>query len=81
MIALNNHIALCIFDRITCISSGYSVLKALYGLFTIHICLGSHAVYLFSAFAAVHLSDDEFLRYVNHSSGKVSGIGCTKSRI
>ncbi len=81
MILLNDYITIIVLDLLTRISSCDTVLKTFDHFLTICEGLNLHSVDIISAFAAIHLTDDKFLRYVNHSTCQVTRVGCTKSCI
>ena len=62
------------------ITSGNTLLQALNGFLAIRECLDLHERNLL-AFAAVYLTDNQILRYVNQTTGQVTGVRCTQSRI
>ena len=81
MISLHDHSAVSVFDIFTGESSCNSVSQTFDGLLTVHERLHHDTRNLFPALAAVGLADDQFLRYVNHTSGQVTGVGCTQRRV
>ena len=81
MVVLYDHVTVFIVNILTGISSCDSVFQAFNGLFTIHECFDYHTGDLCLTLAAVYLTDRELLRYVNHSSGQITGVCCTQSGI
>ena len=81
VICFYKHFTVFILDRLTGESSCNTLLKAFDLLFAVHKAFDIHTGDLVSCLAAVCLSNDQLLGYVNHSSGQVTGVGCTKSCI
>ena len=82
MILLNHHFTCirvcdCLSDETSC----DTLLQCLDGLLTIHECLDLHIRNLRLIPAAVLLADDQILGYVYQTSGQVTRVGSTQSRI
>ena len=78
VILLNNDVAISILDIFADNAAGDAVSEILDHCLAVCKCLDGHAGNGFLTFAAVDLTDDKFLRYVDHSSGQVTGVRCTK---
>ena len=81
VIALDQDIAFRVTDILTGYTSCDSVLQALDGLLAVHERLDVHTGDHIFAFGTVHFTDDQFLGYVDHSSGQVTGVSGTKGCI
>ena len=78
MVCLNKNFTIFICDSLTCKTTCDTFLKVFDFFFSIHEAFDIHTRDFRSVFAAVCLTNDQFLRYINHSSGQVSRVGCTK---
>ena len=84
----SNHM-ICFYDNITVFimnilaqeASCNTFLKAFNLFISIHECLNIHSGDFFPIFTAVNIMNNHVLGNINHSSGQVSGIGSTQSRI
>ena len=81
MVCFYQDITVLIYDILAQVTSRDTLLKALYLLIAVHKRLHIHARDLLALLGAIHFVDDQFLRYVDQTSGQISGIGGTKSRI
>ena len=81
MVVLNDQLSVFIINILAGISSCDSVFQAFNGLFAIHECLDYHTRDLSLTLTAVYFTDRKFLRYVNHSSGQITGVCGTQSGI
>ena len=78
VILLDNDVAVSVLDILADNTAGDSVSEILYHRLAVCECLDGHAGNGFLTFAAIDLADDKFLGYVDHSSGQVTGVRCTK---
>ena len=81
MIPLNDHLTVSVFNIFTGETSCNSVFQAFDGFLAIHEGFHSNARNLIPTLTAVCLANDQLLRYIHHTSGQVSGIGCTQRRV
>ena len=90
MICFNKNLSIFVCDGLAGETSCDTFLKVFDFLFAIHEAFDIHTGNLISEcryihsrnrltrFCTVAVMNDQFLRNVNHSSGQVTGIGCTK---
>ena len=78
MVCFNKNLSIFVCDGLAGETSCDTFLKVFDFLFAIHETFDIHTGNLVSVFTAVGFTNDQFLRNVNHSSGQVTGIGCTK---
>ncbi len=81
MVSLHDHIAVIIFDILTGESSHDPVFQSFDGLLAVHERLNHHARDFIPALAAVRLADNQFLRNIHHTSGKITGVSGSKRGI
>ena len=67
-------------DCFSNITPGQTIFQGFYGFPSIHKGFNLHIRNL-SALAAVHFTDNQILRYVNQSSGQITGVCSTQSGI
>ena len=78
MVCFNKNFTVFVCDCLTGETSCDTFLKIFNLFFTIHEASDIHTRDFRSVFAAVCFTNDKFLRNVNHSSGKITRVGCTK---
>ena len=81
MVCFNKNFTIFVCDGLAGETSCDTFLKVLDLFLAIHEAFDIHTRDLRSVFTAVCFTNDKFLRYVNHSSGQVTRVGCTKSGI
>ena len=81
VVVFNDHVTVFIINILTGISACDSVFQTFNGLFTIHECLDYHTGDLCLTLAAVYFTDRKLLRYINHSSGQITGVCGTQRGI
>ncbi len=81
MILLDNDVAVHVVEILAGHTARDAVMERLDHLTAVHECLDGHARNHVLADCAVDLADDQLLRDIDHSSGQVTGVCGTKSRI
>ncbi len=81
MVVLNDHVAVFIIDILTGISACNTVLQSLYGLLAIHKSFHHVAGDFIPALRTVHLTDDQLLRHIHHSTRQITGVCGTQRGI
>ena len=81
MVRLNQNFSVFIADCLTGISSGDTFLKTFNFFFSIHESAHIHTWNLVFLAAAIRFTDNQFLRHVNQTSGQITRVSCTQSRI
>ena len=81
MVSLNHHFSrIRVCDRLRDISACQSLLQALNGLLPVHESLDLHKRNVL-ALAAVHFPDNNILGNIHQTSGQITGVSRTQSRV
>ncbi len=81
MVVFHDHIAVPIIDILTGISAGDTVFQSLNGLLAVHEGLHHIAGDLVSVLCAIHFPNDQFLGYIHHTAGQITGVRRTQRGI